>query len=161
MAKGSCPKVKSPPGKVSICYSGFVSPEDGTLFVTKPTWFTYETVIESFRQFVAACPLSEGKKICLVLDNAPWRKKACRLIKDETVAEYADLREKLEWVMLPPYSPDLNPIEQVWRVTRREMTHNRYCPSRAALEERLDGYFSDYSRPNQKFQRLCDFKHKI
>ena len=64
------------------------------------------------------------------------------LIKDETVAEYADLQEKLELVMLPPYSPDLNPIEQVWRVTRREMTHNRYCPSRAALEERLDGYFS-------------------
>lgn len=82
VAKGSCPKVKSPPGKVSICYSGFVSPEDGTLFVTKPTWFTYETVIESFRQFVAACPLSEGKKICLVLDNAPWHKKACRLIEN-------------------------------------------------------------------------------
>ena len=30
---------------------------------------------------------------------------------------------------LPPYSPDLNPIERVWKLTRRLAAHNRYFPA--------------------------------
>ena len=33
---------------------------------------------------------------------------------------------------LPPYSPELNPIERVWNLTRRQCLHNRYFP---VLEE--------------------------
>ena len=29
---------------------------------------------------------------------------------------------------LPPYSPDLNPIERVWKLTRRLCLHNVYFP---------------------------------
>jgi DDE superfamily endonuclease len=29
---------------------------------------------------------------------------------------------------LPPYSPELNPIERVWKLTRRQCLHNRYFP---------------------------------
>ncbi len=30
---------------------------------------------------------------------------------------------------LPPYSPELNPAERVWKLTRRKRLHNRYFPS--------------------------------
>ena len=65
------------------------------------------------------------------MDNAPWHKKAKRLIESEK--EYADIRKAITIVSLPPYSPDLNPIEQVWRVTRREKTHNRFWKNLEAL----------------------------
>ncbi|WP_406042493.1 transposase [Succinimonas sp.] len=71
----------------------------------------------------------------MVLDNAPWHKKAIRLIWEEELPEYQDIRDKMTYISMPPYSPDLNPIEQVWRITRREMTHNRYFPSRIDLEK--------------------------
>ena len=45
------------------------------------------------------------------MDNAPWHKKTMRLVSEESRSEYADIREKVEFVKLPPYSPDLNPIE--------------------------------------------------
>ena len=48
------------------------------------------------------------------MDNAPWHKKTFRLIETEKRPEYADIRENVTFVKLPPYSPDLNPIEQVW-----------------------------------------------
>ena len=115
--KGSCPKVKSYPGRKSVAYSGFITYGSGELFVTKPSWFNYETTIASIREFTMA-NLKRGEKIILVMDNAPWHKKAKRLIENER--EYADIRKKVTIVSLPPYSPDLNPIEQVWRVTRRE-----------------------------------------
>ncbi|MBO4374318.1 MAG: transposase [Lachnospiraceae bacterium] len=53
------------------------------------------------------------------MDNAPWHKKTKRLVQEEQLEEYSDILEDIEFIKLPPYSPDLNPIEQVWRITRK------------------------------------------
>ena len=127
--------------------------------MTRPTWFTYETVIQSLRDFISLYPIEEGRKVCMVIDNAPWHKKAYRLVQEEALEEYSDIREKIELIKLPPYSPDLNPIEQCWRITRREVTHNTYFPNKKTLEKTLDKYFSEYREPNVKFASLCTFKH--
>ena len=89
------------------------------------------------------------------MDNAPWHRKARRLIDEDD--QYSDIREAIEFGNLPPYSPDLNPIEQVWRVTRREVTHNRYSPSKADRMEKLDSYFARFVKPNDKMRTLCTF----
>lgn len=91
----------------------------------------------------------------LVMDNAPWHKKAKRLI--ETESEYGDIRSSVTILSLPPYSPDLNPIEQVWRVTRREKTHNRYWPDLGTLTDVLDNWFNYFCMPNEKLSSLCSF----
>ena len=156
--KGSAPKVKSAPGRRSIAYSGYVIPETGELLMTKPGWFTYETVIASIRELMQMRPLEKGQKFVLVLDNAPWHKKAIRLIWKEKHSDYADIRESVDYLSLPSYSPDLNPIEQCWRTTRREVTHNRYFGTLDDLQSKLDGYFEQWRTPNQKFASLCTFK---
>lgn len=153
--KGSKPRVGSAPCRRNAPYSGFVRPDTGELFVTKPSWFNYETTTGSIREMLGA--FGAGK-VHLVLDNAPWHKKAARLIREDP--GYADVRERVEPRFLPPYSPDLNPIEQVWRVTRREVTHNVYFPDVGALADALDGYFAGLREPNEKLRSLCTFKHK-
>lgn len=155
--KGSEPKVMSKPGKNNAAYSGFVIPETGELVVTKPEWFNFETVIQSLRDFLLAKPCPDGKKYCVILDNAPWHKKAIRLIWKEEHDEYTDIREKMNYLPLPPYSPDLNPIEQVWRKTRREKTHNKYFGLLSKLVEVLDGYFAGFFSPNMQLKSLCGF----
>ena len=158
---GSAPEVKSPAGRKSLTYSGFVFPHDGRLIMTRPSWFNSDNVIESIREFIDKANIQEGEEVYLVLDNAPWHKKAIRLIEDENNPEYEDIRKKIHFLRLPPYSPDLNPIEQVWRITRREVTHNRYFSSLAELENNLNSYFDNFSSPNEKFRSLCDFKFSI
>lgn len=153
--KGSCPKVKSYPGRKSVAYSGFVTYGSGELFVAKPAWFNYETTIASIREFMAATKLKRGEKLVLVMDNAPWHKKMYRLVVTENRDEYADIRESVVFVMLPPYSPDLNPIEQVWRITRRENTHNTFFNSLASLKSTVDKAFSRWSVPNAQLRSLC------
>ncbi len=170
--KGSEPKVMSKPGKNNVAYSGFVIPETGELTVTKPGWFNYESVIQSFREFIKTKPCPDGKKYCIILDNAPWHKKAIRLIWTEALAEYSDIRENMEYISLPPYSPDLNPIEQVWRITRREKTHNRYFSSLESLIKAAEEMgknqriqqeanhlisFSGFFNPNKQLRNLCGF----
>lgn len=153
--KGSCPKVRSYPGRKSVAYSGFIAPDTGELFMTKPDWFNYETTIKSIREFIASFCLETDKRVYLVMDNAPWHKKAKRLIENEE--EYTDIRNALTILSLPPYSPDLNPIEQVWRMTRREKTHNRYWPNLETLIDVLDNWFGLFSKPNKKLSSLCSF----
>lgn len=155
--KGSEPKVMSKPGKNNIAYSGFVIPYTGELYVTKPGRFNYESVIQSFRDFIKSNPPPQGKKYCMILDNAPWHKKAIRLIWKEALEEYADIRAAMNYLSLPPYSPDLNPIEQVWRKTRREITHNRYFSSLSILTDTLDEYFLGFANPNEPLKSLCSF----
>ena len=158
VVKGSEPKVKSAPSRQSVPYSGYIIPETGELIVTKPSWFNYETVIDSFRQLLKTYPVAGGKRIYLILDNAPWHKKAVRLVQTETLPEYQDIRDKMTLIFLPPYSPDLNPTEQVWRITRREVTHNSYFANAQILEDALDAHFAVYRQPNEKLASLCTFR---
>lgn len=156
--KGSKPKVKSFPGNGKVSYSGFVIPETGELFVSKPDVFNYATTIESIRAFLATHPAPAGKRYALVMDNAPWHKKTRRLIVDERYEEYSDILQSVEFIKLPPYSPDLNPIEQVWRITRKENTHNVFFSTVAELSETVDSAFEEWSKPNEQLRTLCSFK---
>ncbi len=62
------------------------------------------------------------RRLVLVLDNARYH-HATRL--QPLLAAY---REVLSCAFLPPYSPDLNPIERVWKLARKLCTHNQYFP---------------------------------
>ena len=156
--KGSAPTVKSFPSRFKTSYSGFVIPESGMLFTAKPEKFNYETTIDSIRSFLSAHPAPVGKKHALVMDNAPWHRKTMRLVEAEMLQKYADIRESVTFIKLPPYSPDLNPIEQVWRIARKENTHNVFFASLSLLEETVDSAFGAWAVPNIQLRTLCSFK---
>ena len=59
-----------------------------------------------------------GKKIHIVLDNARYQR--C-----EKVASLAD-EENIDLVYLPPYSPNLNLIERLWKFTKSKLRVKYY-----------------------------------
>jgi len=65
------------------------------------------------------------------------------------------LGQPLVRIFLPPYSPELNPIERVWRITRRQITHNRYFESVEDLEIALTSHFAKWEQPNNALNVLC------
>ena len=156
--RGSAPTVKSFPGRLKVAYAGFIIPGTGELYTSKPERFNYQTTIEAIRGFLKARPVPEGKHYVFFLDNASWHTKAFRLIQKEQAEEYKDIREAAVLEMLPPYSPDLNPIEQVWRITRRENTHNVFFSSLAMLESTVDRAFDEWNKPNEQLRKLCSFE---
>lgn len=56
---------------------------------------------------------------------------------------------------LPPYSPELNPIERVWKLTRRLCTHNRYFPHMDDLTREVSQQFVTWLSPNDTLRKLC------
>lgn len=63
----------------------------------------------------------------LVQDGASYHRAAA--VK-RFIAQHA---QRLTVTQLPSYSPDYNPIEYLWRATKREATHNQYFPEFADL----------------------------
>jgi transposase len=79
-----------------------------------------------------------GRKIHLIVDNARYH-------KTKGIAKWLEGKtEKIEIHFLPPYSPEFNPVELVWKETKKKTTHNRYFPSFAALKERLFRRFNRF-----------------
>lgn len=154
---GSIPIVGSAPGKSGVSLSGFVSIKTGETFITNPDHFTWESTIAAIRSFLAKYKCRRGHRIYMILDNASWHVKAKRLIRDENNKEYADIREKVTFLDIPPYSPDLNPIEQLWRKARHEVTHNRFFKCLADLKAALASFFSKFIAPNEEIASLCRF----
>jgi transposase len=90
-----------------------------------------------------------NKKMVLIVDNASYHKSADL---NEFLRGHADV---LRLLYLPPYSPDLNPIERVWKLTRRLCTHNRYFPDLDSLRAVVANQLRAWSKPNDTLRRLC------
>lgn len=60
------------------------------------------------------------QRIFLVEDNAKYHKNP------DMWSWFDAHRKEIEPWFLPPYSPELNPMESLWGYTRRHGTHNRF-----------------------------------
>jgi len=90
-----------------------------------------------------------GRRMVAILDNAkyhyarvlqPWLEKN---------------RKVLTLLFLPPYSPDLNPIERVWKLTRRLATHNRFFASLDSIVDAVSERFDLWAASNKQLRQLC------
>ncbi|MCZ7586013.1 MAG: IS630 family transposase [Deltaproteobacteria bacterium] len=121
------PTLLHAPTRKNVGIIGAVRPADGKL-VTSPAKVFDEI---SFLEFLMALlpHRRRGRRMIVVLDNARWHHS---IGLEPWLYEH---RERIRLVFLPPYSPELNPIERVWKLTRRLCTHNRYFPT---LDELVD-----------------------
>lgn len=77
-----------------------------------------------------AYPATEHERVVLVIDNAPWHRGA-------VVTEMLARHRHLELYRLPSYSPELNPIERLWKLLRHRVTHNRLFQTLSELTHAL------------------------
>ena len=80
--------------------------------------------------------------IVMIMDGAGWHKS-----KELTVPD------NMEIIFLPPYSPELNPVERLWRWLRRMATHNRCYESLAELLDAIESVWKDLT--SDKVRQLC------
>ena len=91
--------------------------------------------------------------ITLIMDNARYQR--CAKVMDKAKALGIDL------LFLPPYSPNLNLIERLWKFTKKQCLYNRYYETfqqfKAAIDDCLDKVKSTFSEQvktllNPRFQ---------
>ena len=123
--KGSKPTITKNGDHLRMNVTGLVCPRSGYFYALE---FSHSDT-ECFQTFLhhANADISfERPRNLLICDNASWHKAT-----------------RLDWgafepIYLPPYSPDLNPIERLWLLIKAEWFADFVAKDREALMERLD-----------------------
>jgi transposase len=94
------------------------------------------------------------EKIHIILDQAPYH-------RDEDLQIFA---KSLGIILhyLPPYSPNLNPVERLWKIMHEHVTYNKYYETFQDFNDAVLDFFRNIgrkkcllrSRINDNFQTL-------
>lgn len=144
--KGTVPEIKSPAVKEKISVIGAIGMDNGQLIHMETDIFN----ADSFKQFIKKVlrNAKTNKKIIMVLDNARFHH--AKINKEF----FKSVKDRIELLFLPPYAPDINPIESFWKKTRREVTHNRYFESLEEEKMCLLDFFNKFKKSNEVLAKL-------
>jgi len=124
MAKNTRKIIKTNGSKFKDCVLGLVQPEKGISFFLQTEWVDAIVFSTFLNELSRAYPI---QKHFIILDNVAYHK--CQGSEDYP------LPENIELMFLPPYSPDYNPIERLWKVFKDEFTNNQLFKTLKELKE--------------------------
>lgn len=75
------------------------------------------------------------QKVHIILDGAGYH-------RSELIKEWAYVMN-IELHYRPPYSPNLNPIERLWKVMNEQVRNNRYSATVKVFREEIHRFFSE------------------
>jgi len=86
------------------------------------------------------------EEIIMVTDGASWHH-----------SEALELPENITLLFLPPYSPQLNPVEVLWKEIRKEGFYNCVFDSMKAVEDQLEKVLRDFESDPDRVQSFSGF----
>ena len=148
------PEVKDPvllhhPTRQSVGYFGAVRLRDGKFVFSRETNRFDAQTTWSFLDLLRQRSRRAGRAVALIIDNAKYHHANLhRTWRQEQAPDFV-----LDY--LPPYSPDLNPIERVWKLVRRLRLHDEYFPTLQAVMDAVESQFAKWGSRNETLRRLC------
>jgi transposase len=91
-------------------------------------------MVNFFRKLEAR---SKSSKIYVILDNAKSN-------RNKDLEAYLKT-SKIQLKYLPPYSPNLNPIERLWKIMRENTTYNKYYEKFEFFAQGVRKFFENFS----------------
>jgi transposase len=131
--------------KIKQHYFGALNVSTKKEELVKLDWQNTKNIIEALREITTRY---KDKKLCFIWDNATWhRSKELRALlgknEDGQDNEFAHIR----FIWLPPYSPDYNPQEHVWKVAKQAVKNNvtsTFNELKDIFEKAISGKTFDY-----------------
>lgn len=88
-----------------------------------------------------------AERIVMVLDGAGWHKAASLVVPDN-----------MRLLSLPPYAPELNPVEHVWDELREKAFGNLVFDSLDALEDHLEVSLLGMERDRERVRSIVAWR---
>ena len=148
------PEVKDPvllhhPTRQSVGYFGAVRLRDGKFVFSRETNRFDAQTTWSFLDLLRQRSRRAGRAVALIIDNAKYHHANLhRTWRQEQAPDFV-----LDY--LPPYSPDLNPIERVWKLVRKLRLHDEYFPALQTVIAAVESQFAKWGGRNETLRRLC------
>jgi transposase len=140
--KGRKTRVTKNGGHLRMNVIGMVCPRTGQFFAIEASHsdsVTYQAFLDEASQTVSF----QRAVNVLIMDNASWHLRKA--------TDWHDFQPKY----LPPYSPDLNPIERIWLKMKAQWFNNYVCKNEDDLIARLDQAILDVIHDQKGTQKTA------
>jgi transposase len=133
--KGVRKEIASNTGRQRLNISGAVDLLEGKLHFQEDVMLNAEATISFLEKIDKAYPTK--RRVHLFFDNA-------RYYKNKTVKNYLK-DSKIKAHFLPPYSPNLNPIERLWKWMKERILYNTYYQEFDDFKQAIFGFLESVS----------------
>lgn len=116
LPQNSQPKIECSNTRKRRSFYGFLDIKTGEQKAFKAEKQTNIISADILRKVLSA---HKGKKVLLFWDNAPWH-------KGEAMRALLATCSNFKIINFPPYAPEENPQEHVWKAGRSQVTHNTF-----------------------------------
>lgn len=152
--RGQTPMVGVDAGRSKVGFFATLDLETGEEIVTRSTVFNAEVSAEHLQQVLDAFP---GRPILFFWDRAPWH-------RGEPIRQVLAANPRLEIMEYPVAAPELNPQEQVWKQTRRAVSHNHITPKLPNLADDFEHHLRSHTFESSFLDRygynlVCPFSN--
>ncbi|NOR46446.1 MAG: IS630 family transposase [Methanosarcinaceae archaeon] len=144
-------QIKSNTGRKRINILGALDIEDFsvTTTLTEETCNS-ERIVEFLQKIKEKYP---DRKIVIILDNARYN----YAIVTRAFAE----ENNINLLFLPPYAPNLNLIERLWKFTKKHLVNNTYHENYTKFVDATNSFFNNLDDYNQELSSLFTQKFQI
>ncbi len=149
--KGFRKEICSNTGRQRLNISGAVDISGRKLHFQHDSTLNAEATISFLKRIESAYP--DKQKVYIFLDNA-------RYYKNQAVQGYLK-SSKIKFYHLPPYSPNLNPIERLWKWMKERVLYNAYYKEFDEFKQAVFGFLEGLSRLDPESQLSMVFADKV
>lgn len=135
--KGERKEIPTNTGRRRVNLSGAVDIVSGKVLIREDETLNATATIDFLKMISIAYP--EAETIHIFCDNAKY-------YRNKNVYEYLTT-SKIKMHFLPPYSPNLNPIERLWKFMNERVLYNKYYEKFADFKEAVFGFLETLFDP--------------
>ena len=149
--KGVSKEIRANSGRARINLAGAIDILSHKVVIQEDKTLNAEATIRFFKRLEQAYP--EKSTVHVFCDNAGYYRN--RLVTEHLETSKIDLH------FLPPYSPNLNPIERLWKWMKEKAVYNAYYEEFDAFKAAIFGFFRTLSGLDPGSQLGLQFRSRI
>lgn len=149
--KGQDKVVKSNSGRQRININGALNADTLEVVIRTDDTINAQSTLELFKALEQKHP--EAESIFITLDNA-------RYYKNALIYEYLET-SKIKLLFMPPYSPNLNLIERLWKFMRKTILYNKYYEKFSDFRAEVMQFFENIAQYHEKLSTLLTKNFQI
>lgn len=144
--KGERKEIPTNTGRQRLNLSGAIDIDSKKVLVREDVTLNAASTIVFLKEVEAAYPYA--RTVHMFCDNAPY-------YRNKDVTAYLET-SKIKMHFLPPYSPNLNPIERLWKFLQENVLNNKYYEKFSGFKEAVLGFLQDLSAPSPEMKERLD-----
>jgi transposase len=142
--KGKQATLKTNTGRQRININGAYDIENQKVVAREDKSVNAQSTIALLEQMLKEQPFG---LLYVILDNA-------RYYRSRLVQGFLEENPRIRFMFLPPYSPNLNIIERLWKFFKKQLTYNKYTEKFSVFKKNSMGFFQNIEKYKAELQTL-------